>query len=87
MLVGVKQNMTENNFDTAEVGDWFERERGMVDYYKVVDVEETFGDRVRVVCESRNISTKTESETVRDRFDEFTFNSEFKPIANPRKEQ
>lgn len=72
--------MTESNFETAAVGDWFERDHGVADHYKVVEIEETFGDRVRVVLETRSMSTKTESDTTTIRADEPTLNDEFEPI-------
>jgi hypothetical protein len=70
----------KSQFETAEVGDWFERDRGHVDHYKVVEIEETFGDRVRIVTEHPDICTKTDAETVRSRFDESTFNRQFEPV-------
>jgi hypothetical protein len=70
----------KSQFETAEVGDWFKRDRTLIDHYKVVEIEETFGDRVRIVTECRDISGRTESETKRDRFDESTFNREFTPV-------
>jgi hypothetical protein len=78
--------MSQSNFETAEVGDWFERDRGMVDYHKVVKIEETFGDRVRIVLESRSISTETDTDTVRTRADERQFEREFEPITDPRED-
>jgi len=78
--------MSETNFETAELGDWFERDRGMVDYYKVAEIEETFGDRVRIVLESRSISTENDTDTVQTRADEGQFEREFDPITEPRED-
>jgi hypothetical protein len=71
------------NFETAEVGDWFERERGVADHYKVVEIEETFGDRVSIVLETRSASTKTDDETARRRVNEGEFEREFQAIEDP----
>lgn len=74
--------MSESNFETAEVGDWFERDRGVADYYKVVEIQETFGDRVRLVLEHRSASTRTDKDTVRRSFDSGEFEREFEPIED-----
>lgn len=74
-----KQTMSESNFETAEVGDWFKRDRGIADHYKVIEIEETFGDRVRVVLETRSISAQND-DTHTVRADESTLNNEFEPV-------
>ena len=72
--------MSESNFETAEVGDWFERDHGTVTQFKVAEIEETFGDRVRIVLEGRSGSTQTEGETQTIRVDEAAMNNQFAPI-------
>lgn len=72
--------MSENHFETAEVGDWFYKENGMTDYYKVVDIEETFGDRVKIVLETRDISTRTDTDTHQVSEKEPGFNREYEPV-------
>jgi hypothetical protein len=72
-----------SHFETAEIGDWFERERGVADHYKVDEIEETFGDRVSIVLETRSASTETDNETARLRVNEGEFEREFEPIEDP----
>jgi hypothetical protein len=72
--------MDQSNFETADVGDWFERDRGVADQYKVAEIEETFGDRVSIVLESRSTSTKTHDETKQIRVDEGQMEREFEQI-------
>jgi len=75
--------MTESNFETAEFGDPFERDRGVADHYKVAEIEETFGDRVSIVLETRSASTQTDNATARRRVNEGEFEREFEPIEDP----
>ena len=74
----------ESNFETAEVGDWFERNRGVADHYKITEIQETFGERVRVVLETGSVSTKTDTDTYRIRVDEGQMKREFEPIEGDR---
>ena len=72
--------MSGPNFETAEIGDRFERNRGMVDEYEVVDIKEIFGDRQALVLESEVINTDVEQDTSRTTVRQADFESEFVPV-------
>jgi len=77
--------MSETLFETVEAGDWLAKEHGMTDYAKVVDIEETFGDRVKIAVETRSLSAETDDKTFRKRLSEPEINSDkWELIEDPR---